>query len=809
VPSAHPRPPLLLLALLALLVGAAAARGQQELDPAPWAWAEGQNITEVGFPGLKGPEDEARGSIETRRGERFSSETLAADVARLFRSGRYGSPISGDKRGAPGVTVVVSRHPDGGVLVEFALHERPRVRVVLEGAEDVDDDFIEEAIKTKSGDLLDTYRIDRDARALRTKLRDDGFLEAEVTHKEVPREGDEDVDVVYLVHAGPKVHVDELIFEGAKALDPSDLLDATGPDALETKPREIFGLVEKGTYKPEGLRRDADRVARYYRSQGYLDARVYPLEERFTLDGEAVTLVVAVEEGERYHVRRVGVEGTTVLTEERLLGELPVKAGRPFLGDDLRASMDRIRQLYGQRAYIHCEVDVDVRYDLERKLLDVTLVVNEGPKVRIDEIRIVGNDKTQEEVIRRELSVYPGEYYDGEELEASVARLGRLRYFQDIRVDFKPGSEPGREHLEVGVDEARTGAFVIGGGVSTTAGFFGNISLTQRNFDITDLPTSWKDFLEGRAFTGAGQQMTITLQPGKQRSQYSIEFVEPWLFGYPVLFEAEGYARDRVREDWLEQRLGGRFTLGYRVTQDLVYRATYRLERVRVGDIEPSAVPDVLDVAGTSYVGSVRQSLTYDQNRIDGDFIVYGGYAATVYYEIADRALASDHDFHRAGASVNWQTTWFTWPNKHKWVLQLRHDLGWVHERHRSDAVPIFERFFAGGPGSIRGFRFRTVTPQLGNKPLGGDWSALATAEASFPLFQNILRGVVFMDFGGVVDDLRDFERDDNVRVAAGFGFRLRLPIFPAPVALDFAWPLRKRREDDLQVFSFNVGFGF
>jgi outer membrane protein insertion porin family len=809
VPSTRPRPPRLLLALLALLLGAGAARGQQELDPAPWAWAEGQPITEVGFLELKGPEDEARGSIETKRGERFSSETLAADVARLFRSGRYGSPISGDKRGAPGVSVVVRRDPQGGVIVEFTLHERRRVRVVLDGAEDVDDDFIEEAIKTKSGDLLDAYRIDRDARALKTKLRDDGYLEAEVTHKEVPREGDEDVDVVYMVHTGPKVHVDELIFEGAKALDPSDLLDATGPDALETKPREIFGLVEKGTYKPEGLRRDADRVARYYRSQGYLDARVYPLEERFTLDGEAVTLVVAVEEGERYHIRRVGVEGTTVLTEEKLLGELPVKAGRPFLGDDLRASMDRIRQLYGQRAYIHCEVDVDVRYDLERKLLDVTLVVNEGPKVRIDEIKIVGNDKTQEEVLRRELSVYPGEYYDGEELEASVARLGRLRYFQDIRVDFQPGSEPGREHLVVGVDEARTGAFVIGGGVSTTAGFFGNISLTQRNFDITDLPTSWKDFLEGRAFTGAGQQMTITLQPGRQRSQYSIEFVEPWLFGYPVLFEAEVYARDRIREDWLEQRLGGRFTLGYRITQDLVFRATYRLERVRVGDIEPSAVPDVLDVAGTSYVGSVRQSLTYDQNRIDGDFIVYGGYAATVYYEIADRALASDHDFHRAGASLNWQTTWFTWPNKHKWVLQLRHDLGWVHERHRSDAVPIFERFFAGGPGSIRGFRFRTVTPQLSNKPLGGDWSALATAEASFPLFQNILRGVVFMDFGGVVDDLRDFERDDNVRVATGFGFRLRLPIFPAPVALDFAWPLRKRREDDVQVFSFNVGFGF
>jgi outer membrane protein insertion porin family len=801
-------PAALRLGVVLLLLAAPAARAQ-DLDPAPWAWADGKQVNAVLWSGLETmPPVEALGMIETRPGATFQSETLSTDLGRLYRSGRFGSPLAGEHRGAPAVEVVV--RPDaGGVIVEFAVRERPRARLIFEGTEELDDDWLEETVKVKDGDLLDPFGLERSVRALRQKLIDEGHLHAEVAHRVDAAPGREEVDAFITVRAGPKVYVDEILWEGATALDPSDLQGASGPDAMQTKPRELWGLLEKGTYKPDVFRQDLERVARYYRSQGWLDVKVYPLEERYGADGAALTLVVAVEEGDRYHVRRVGVEGTTVLPEDRLLREVPLRSGRPFLGEDLRGAIDRIRRLYGQRAYIHCEVDVDVRYDAAKKLLDVTLRVSEGPKVRIEEIRVDGNDKTQEKVIRRELSVYPGEYYDADQLEASVARLGRLRYFQDVRLDFAPGTSPGSEHLLIHVEEARTGAIIIGGGVSTAAGFFGNITLTQRNFDLFDPPTSFRDFIEGRAFTGAGQQLTITLQPGRQRSQYSIEFVEPWLLGFPVILELEAFARDRQREDWLETRRGGRATLGYRITQDLIVRASYRFERVRIADIEASAVPDVLDVAGTNYVGTVRFSASYDQNRYDGDQVLHGGYALSSYYEVADQALASDFDFQRAGGAANWQVTFFEWPRRYKWVAGLRTDVGWIEERHRSDSVPIFERFFAGGPGSVRGFNFRSVSPQLFDKPLGGRWLGVATAEASFPLFQNILRGVVFADAGGAVARFSDFERDDNIRVAAGFGFRLRVPVFPAPVALDFAWPLRKRRDDDPQIFSFSVGFGF
>ena len=781
-----------------LLPGAAWAQSQD------WGWAEGYDIQNVMFEGARTVNtNDLEGIVQTHRGGQFYADQLAEDIARLYRSGRFGTGPGGE---AP-ITVDVREVGNRAVVVVFTLHERRPVRlVVLEGPEDLDRDELGDTLTTKPGALYDEFAVRRDVRALKKKFQEQGRLYAEVEVRAEPRESG--IDVHFSLIPGPKVAIDEVVFEGAEQLDPSVLFDAQGPDALETKESQVFGLLEEGIYDPKAFERDMDRVARYYRSQGFLDAQVYKKGESFDLEGEDLTLTVKVEEGERYRVRRVGIEGTRVLSEERLIREIGLRPGRPFLGEDVRDAMERIRHLYGQRAYIHAQVDVDVRYDRELHLLDVTLRVTEGPKVRVEQIRIEGNDKTQEKVIRRELSIYPGEYFDSDEIQASLARLGRLRYFNDLRLDFEPGTEPGRENLVLRVEEARTGSFVLGGGVSTSAGFFGNISLSQRNFDLFDLPTSWRDFIEGRALTGAGQSLTISLQPGKQRSQFSVQFTEPYLFDYPVIFGVEGFLRDRVREDWLEARRSARISLGYRLTQDMLFRATYRIERVHIGDIEIDAVPDVIRDAGVNYLSGFRFALSLDKNLIDRYFVAYGGFAASAYYEVVGGALGGNHAFHRAGGEANWQLSLLEWPGDYKWVLALRAEMGWQRSFGK-DPIPIFERFFAGGPNSLRGFQFRTVTPQLRDKPLGGDFMLLGSAEFSFPLFRDIVRGVGFMDAGGVTAAINDFRSMSQVRIAAGFGFRIKIPVFPAPVALDFAWPLRKRSTDDPQVFSFAVGFGF
>jgi outer membrane protein insertion porin family len=276
--------------------------------------------------------------------------------------------------------------------------------------------------------------------------------------------------------------------------------------------------------------------------------------------------------------------------------------------------------------------------------------------------------------------------------------------------------------------------------------------------------------------------------------------------GYPVLLGMEAWVFDRAREDWLEDRIGGSVSLGYKITQDLVGKMTYRFERVRVGDITLfGTVPDAIAVAGNNYVSAMKFSLTYDRNIVDKYFILCRGYALSASYEIA--GLGGDAHFSAFRMEGNWQTTLLEWPSDHKWVLQLSGEAGYMAPFGGQD-VPIYERFFAGGPHSIRGFAYRGVGPMFNDKPEGGDAFWTATAEFSFPIFQHILRGVAFVDAGDLESRLSSI-RAGNVRIAAGFGARITLPIFPAPIALDFGFPLVKQRTDQTQVFSFSVGVGF
>lgn len=766
----------------------------------------GNDINDVKFEGnARTSEFDLKTKIETAKGGKFSDDTLSQDITRLFRTGEFESADDKVPPVSARVEAVNPGNPKSPVVVIFTVRERQPVRKVhFQGFDNLKRTEVDDIVKTKHGGLFDRYRAQQDAKELKAKYIEKGYLYADVTEKAVDTTGG--VDVVFVAQEGPKVHVDEIIFEGAHDLDPGVVKDAEGANALETKERKWFGLAEAGAFDRRALRRDLDRIARYYRSMGYLDAKVYLDRYETSDDRTKLKIHIRVEEGERYNVRAVNVVGAHIVDPDKILKELKLQPGRAFLGEDLRADIDKIKRMYADRAYIHSEVDVDVQYDVKRKLLDLTYRVTEGPKVRIDRIKVEGNDKTREEVIRRELIFYPGEYFDASKVERSLNNLGRLRYFKDVRIDFEPGSEPGREDVVLKIEESRTGSFVLGGGISTNAGLFGNIALTQRNFDITNIPTSWRDLTEGHAFTGAGQTFSIQLQPGKDRSQYRVSFEEPWFLGFPVPFQVDAFIFDRQREDWLEQRYGGTVAFGYRlVEQQLSFKVAYRFEQVHVADIRFNAVPDAIAVAGVNYVSALRFSVAYNNNIIDRYSLLYSGEQAVLTYELA--GLGGTAHFSRLTLEANIQRTLFEWPNDYKWVLQF-YGLSGIMFPWNGEQTPIYERFFAGGPQSMRGFAFRGVGPMYNNNPRGGNFITTGTFEFTFPIFQHILRGVVFTDFG-FVEGSASFPQSPTWRQSAGFGFRISLPIFPAPIALDFGWPILKARQDQTQVFSFSVGFGF
>lgn len=363
----------------------------------------------------------------------------------------------------------------------------------------------------------------------------------------------------------------------------------------------------------------------------------------------------------------------------------------------------------------------------------------------------------------------------------------------------QPFAQPGAytepyADIHVQLQEAQTGRFMVGVGVNSDAGVVGQILIDERNFDWRRIPTSWQDVYNGTAFRGAGQGFRLEAAPGTQVQRYTASFTEPYLFDTPISMSLSGFFFDRRYDDWDEQRLGGRISYGYQWTDnDLSARLTYRGENVNIHDVLPAtlaAVPELNEVIGDNSVHGFGVVIANDTR--NNPFFATEGY----YLEVQLEGVTGSFTYPRAVFDARRYFLLRERPDhsgRHVLVAQTR--LGFTGED-----TPIFERFFAGGYSTMRGFDFRGASPRA-----GGDFMFLNTLEYLFPVTaDDMINGVVFCDFGTVEDrvEIKDF------RVAPGVGLRVQIPAMgPAPIALDFAFPVAKADTDDERVFTFNVGF--
>jgi outer membrane protein insertion porin family len=350
------------------------------------------------------------------------------------------------------------------------------------------------------------------------------------------------------------------------------------------------------------------------------------------------------------------------------------------------------------------------------------------------------------------------------------------------------------------VQEAQTGRFMLGVGVNSNAGLLGNIVLDEQNADITRLPTSWNDLVEGRAFRGAGQQVRIEAVPGTQVSRYSFIFRQPYLFDTRVQFGLSGYYFQRYYQNWLEERTGGRISLGYQFpyVPDLSVTTALRMEQVNISNPSVPTPPQLASVLGNSGLFVWENQIVHDTR--DNTFLATQGHRISLGY---DQAFGT-YDFPRATIEGRQHFLLHERPDRSgRQVLTLMSTFG-VSGSH----TPIYENYFAGGFSSMRGFNFRGVGPYVSNVNVGGRFQWLNTVEYMFSVSaDDMIRAVLFCDFGTVENSLGIHA--DQFRVAPGFGLRMTVPAMgPAPIALDFAVPVAHAPGDNIQNFAFYVGFG-
>lgn len=344
---------------------------------------------------------------------------------------------------------------------------------------------------------------------------------------------------------------------------------------------------------------------------------------------------------------------------------------------------------------------------------------------------------------------------------------------------------------------ARTGRIMLGGAVNSDAGITGQLTIDERNFDITRWPRSFRDMFSGTAFRGAGQTFRLEAAPGSVFKRYTLQFADPNLLGYlPISMSVSGFLYDRRFDDWDEERMGGRLSFGYRITPDLSISAGVTGQNVAITDPRDATEPELDAVLGDNGLWSGQVSLKHDTRNTP--IQASEGH----YFEFSFEEVFGDYEYSR-----------FELEGRQYWLLNQRADGSGKQTVSFSSRLgfsgkdtPIFENFFAGGYATMRGFEFRGASP-VGTTPaqveVGGRFQWLNTLEYMFPLTaDDAFAGVAFVDFGTIEKNIEI--NADNFRVAPGVGLRIAIPMLgPAPLAFDFAFPVAKADTDQERVFSF------
>ncbi len=769
-------PRLLPLVAVPLLIAAALPAGAQDSR-------EGRIVRRVEFEGLQTISDGfVRALIQTRTGQPFSTPVAERDVNELLKSRKF--------LGARAAT----RIEGDGVVVIFQVREKPIVQSLeVLGNEEVETDDLLDALGFSAGEPRDEFLISRGRDALLRIYRERGYYYATIELDQTALESDR---VVYRISEGPRVRVRDIEFEGNRAFPTPQLRSKIATSTY-------LWVFRKGALDEERAEQDAITLQQFYRNDGFLDARVGYRLEFDEAERSDLRVVFVIEEGARYRVSGIEVDGNEVYSDQRVREVMELMPGNIIREDRLRRDVQNVRDLYGTAGYIDAQINATLAFAEEEAVATIRVGIVENQQSRVGRVTIRGNEYTKDEVVRREVALTPGELYDSGKVRESERNIRETTLFSRASITPLPESGGLREAL-VEVEEAQTVNILFGIGVSTDNGAIGSVTIDNRNFDLFDWPRSWEEFLRGQAFRGDGQRLNIRLAPGTELSQFRINFTEPYLFDKPLRLDIAAYLFERPREGWDEERLGFNVTLGKRfeggALDGWALEGSLRFEQVEVDDLDALVPSDVRDERGDNFLTSMRAGLIRDTT--DSRVFPTSGYRFSLGWEQVG-ALGGDYDFGRPAAGITWYKTVRTDVLDRKHVLALRADASFIV----GDA-PIFEGFFGGGFGSLRGFTFRGVSPRRGilDTPVGGDFILLTGAEYSFPLYGDSVRGVTFLDMGTVEED---FEITDW-RASVGFGFRVKLDFFgPVPLVFDFGFPISENDQDENRVFNFSFGASF
>ena len=744
---------------------------------------EGKNITDVSvrYRGTK-TVDEARlrNLMSTKAGEKYRAENLDNDIKTLFESGLVDDVrFLAEAVGENGVRVIAD------VLTRSAING-----VGFVGNTKFSDQKLAKETKLKSGIAVSDEQILAARRNIEEYYQGYGYPDVLVTHR--TQEADEPgfADLIFVIDEGQKNEVRNIRFEGNKVFADADLRKE-----MKTKEKGWFSwLTKSGRFESSTLNDDLNAVLDFYRSKGYLRASSPGIRREPVGDGR-VDLVIPINEGEKYTVAGVSFGPMSVFKPEELYPSMTLQGGEAYSSKKMRADIKTIRSFYGSRGYADAVVSPDIK-DAGPNRVNIKYNITEGSRFRVGKVNIQGNTKTKDKVIRREVPLKPGDWFNSVELETTKARLENLQYFSNVQADGTPGGS-GYRDVDILVEERSTGSVGVGIGFSSIDNVVGFLNLEQTNFDITN---PWN-------FTGGGQRFGMNLRAGSERSEFSISLVEPWFMDRKLSLGGELFYRQSTYfSDVYEQtNAGGSIFLRKPLTEKSSLKLEYTLETIEV-DLENNATPFFRNsIPDEDYLRSAV-TLNYLYDSRDSTILPRSGERIDLALTLAGLGGDVETVTFSAQAAKFWNFKWDT-------ILSVNGEVAFV-DAYSGD-VPVFERMFLGGGRTLRGFEFRDIGGPRDDgaggsgEVLGGQSLAFLSAEYTVPIVETV-RAAVFYDVGFVNTGSWDIAPED-VYSDVGVGIRLKLPISPIPLALDYAIPVSSPDDaaDEGGQFNFYLNYEY
>ena len=738
------------------------------LMPVMASYAHAQNEDLVGSVKIEGNKRVETSTllyyIKTRKGEPLSRSQISKDVKQIYGLGQFKDIRVETRQGSEGVEVV------------FIVEEIPSLGDVLfYGNKEIEGSDMHEILGFKRGEAFQQHMTTEAKEKIKSLYHEKGFFFVKVDV--ISKKSDKNLmDIHIRVREGEKVGIKNIFFSGNKNFSADEL-----KDEIETKAETwISFLDESGIYKKDILKLDVFRLEGYYQDNGYLRARVQTPNIKIDEKNKEINISISIEEGSKYRVGKITGKSDDTVSENDVLKALRMKTGDVYSLSKVRAGVMSIGDIYSERGYAYADVNPITKINENSRTVDVSIEVDRGRKIYVGEITVQGNTRTLDNVIRREFRLKEGALFDSVKLRRSKQRINNLQFFEDVKIDTRRGKASDLVDITTTVTERPTGSVSIGAGFSSSESLMFNAGISQNNF------------------MGTGRRVVFSTSLSSRKTNFNLSLTDPRIFDTTVSAGVDAFNRKTDYYSYKAKKTGAGVRFGKSLSEYDWAGLNYNF-----------ADTEITDVATTTYLKAGKRitsriSPTFVRDTRDDFLNPSSGSRHVVRFDLAGLGGAKFH-------KMLYETSHY-WPIVGKLVGMLHGQIAWS-DGYGDDDLPAFEKYYMGGPKSLRGYTIRNVGPKDGSgNPLGGNQSLLLNAELQYP-FTKGFRGFLFYDRGNLYGGGDNISTTSstwdlaNMRDSIGGGVRFLSPF--GPIGFAYGIKLDQATGEESGEFHFSAGNSF